>query len=61
LQYKFTIWYLLRKHNAAADFLSRYPGARADPDEVDEEQDAITAAAMVAATVASLDLSSMLL
>nr|XP_027230045.1 uncharacterized protein K02A2.6-like [Penaeus vannamei] len=52
LQYKFTIRYLPGKHNAAADFLSKYPGARTDPDKVDEEQNTIAAA-----TVASLDLS----
>ncbi|XP_047494322.1 uncharacterized protein LOC125042609 [Penaeus chinensis] len=40
-----------------ADFLSRCSGARADPDEVDEEQDAIAAAGKVAVTATTLDLS----
>ena len=57
LQYRFTMRFLPGKHNAAADFLSRYPAARSTPDEVDEDQDVAIAAAMSAATVAALDLS----
>lgn len=57
LQYKFTMRFLPGKHNAAADFLSRYPAAKAAPDEVDEDQDVAIAAAMSAAAVAALDLS----
>lgn len=51
------MWHLLWKHNAAADFLSRYPRVKANPDELDKEQDDFAAAAMVAAIVATLDLS----
>lgn len=43
---------MLGKHNVAADSLLGYPGIKAYPDEVYEEQ----AAVMVAATVAALDL-----
>ncbi|XP_045122674.1 uncharacterized protein LOC123511117 [Portunus trituberculatus] len=57
LQYKFTMRFLPGKNNAAADFLSRYPSAKAAPDEVDEDQDVAIAAAMSAAAVAALDLS----
>lgn len=55
LQYKFMVRYLPGKHNTAADFLLRYPRARADPDEVDEDQDAVTAAAMPTGSVTSPD------
>ena len=57
LQYRFTMRFLPGKHNAAADFLSRYPIARSTPDEVDEDQDVAIVAAMSAATIAALDLS----
>ncbi|XP_063859165.1 uncharacterized protein LOC135100132 [Scylla paramamosain] len=57
LQYKITMRFLPGKHNAAAGFLSRYPAAKAAPDEVDEDQDVAITAAMSAAAVAALDLS----
>ncbi|XP_076031185.1 uncharacterized protein LOC143019432 [Oratosquilla oratoria] len=57
LKYRFTMRFLPGIHNAAADFLSRYPVAKSNPDEMDEEQDVAVAAAMSAATVAALDLS----
>lgn len=37
LQYRFTIWYLPEKRNCAADFLSKYPSMKMEPDVVDEE------------------------
>ncbi|XP_045111712.1 uncharacterized protein LOC123504872 [Portunus trituberculatus] len=45
------------KHNAAANFLSRYPVAKCTPDEMDEDQDVDITAVISAATVAALDLS----
>ncbi|XP_076043625.1 uncharacterized protein LOC143026741 [Oratosquilla oratoria] len=57
LQYRFTMRFLPGKHNVAANFLSRYPVAKFNPDDMDEEQDVAIAAAMSAATVAALDLS----
>ena len=56
LPYQFTIRYLPGKRNCAADFLSRYPAMKTQPDVADEDLDSDLVVAMATATVAALDL-----
>ena len=60
LIYQFTIRYLPGKKNCAADFLSRYPALRAQPDTLDEDLDTDIQVATVTAIAAALDVSECL-
>lgn len=55
LQYRFQINYLPRKHNSAADFLSRYLALCEPPDTIDEENASEVEIAAATATVAALN------
>ncbi|XP_066981686.1 uncharacterized protein [Macrobrachium rosenbergii] len=61
LQYRFQVRYLPGKRNCAADFLSRFPALRCEPDDKDSELEEDMTAALVAASATALEQECLIL